>query len=97
MKFRITSKLLVKQDLQEAIDYYKQITPRLATEFLQRIREAKNRIAENPFADDIMYKDIRMHMVSQFPYHIHSLVDENLKQIIIIAIAFAKRDNLDFS
>ena len=47
--------------------------------------------------DDVMYKEIRMHNIRQFPYHIHYQIIENKKQILILAIEFSKRDNLDFS
>ena len=69
----------------------------LAGAFISRIREGKNYISQNPLGDDIMYKEIRMHFIKQFPYHIHYYIDQNKKQIVIIAIEFSKREDLDFS
>lgn len=87
----------VKQDLQKAIHYYKVISPNLAKDFLNRVREAENYILQNPYGDDVMYKQIRMHNLKQFPYHIHFFVDDENKKVVILAIAFSKRENLNFS
>lgn len=97
MKFKFIYSPLVKQDLQNAVNYYKDISINLAKDFLFRVREAKKYIALNPYGDDMMYKDIRMHNLHQFPYHIHYFIDSKNKHIVILAIAFSKRDNLDFS
>ena len=61
MKYKIVYSSFVKEDLQNAVTYYKNISAKLAKEFLFRIKEAKNYIVNNPEGDDIMYKEIRMH------------------------------------
>jgi len=38
-----------------------------------------------------------MHLLKQFPYHLHYFLDEEQNQIVVIAVEFAKRENLDFS
>lgn len=97
MKFKFVYRPFVKQDLQKATTYYKTISPSLAKDFLYWIWEAKKFIALNPEGDDVMYNDIRMHNLYQFPYHIHYYIDQNNKQIIILAIEFSKRKNLNFN
>ena len=96
MKYKIVYRPDVKHDLQSATNYYKDISPKLAKDFLFRIREAKNFIASNPEGNDIMYNEIRMHNLYQFPYHIHYYIDLNNKQIVILAVAFSKRENINF-
>lgn len=86
-----------KQDIKNAKDYYKNISSNLAKQFLERIKEAKDFISESPNANDTMYRDIKMHLMKQFPYHLHYYFDEKIDLIVIIAIEFAKRENLDFS
>jgi hypothetical protein len=44
-----------------------------------------------------MYKEIRTHNISQIPYHIHYQILEDKMQLLILAVEFSKRDNLDFS
>jgi plasmid stabilization system protein ParE len=97
MKYKFVYRPFVQQDLQNAIKYYKDISPRLAKEFVSRVREAKKYIEQNPLGDDVMYKNIRMHYIRQFPYHIHYYLDADNKQIVILAIAFSKGMDLDFS
>lgn len=96
MKYKIVYRPFVKEDLQNAVNYYKNISPKLAKEFLFRIKEAKNYIVNNPEADDVMHKEIRMHNLYQFPYHIHYFVDHKNEQIVVLAVAFSKRENLNF-
>ena len=97
MKFKAVYIPLAKDDLKKAVDYYKDISPKLAKDFIVRIREGKNYITQNPYGDDIMYKQIRMHNIRQFPYHIHYQIIEDKMQILILAIEFSKREHLDFS
>lgn len=97
MKYRVVYIPLAKVDLKNAVTHYKNISPKLAKEFISRIREGRNYISQNPHGDDVMYKNIRMHNVRQFPYHIHYQIIEEKKQILILAIEFSKRENLDFS
>lgn len=96
MKYKIVNRLFVKQDISDAINYYKKISPRLAKAFLKRIQEARNFIAENPLANDVIYKDVRVRLIRQFPNQIHYLVDEGKMRIIVLAVVFAKREDLDF-
>lgn len=97
MKFKAVYIPLAKQDLRKAVNYYKDISPKLAKDFIDRITESKNFIIQNPYCDDVMYGDIRMHNIRQFPYHIHYLILEEKRQILILAIEFSKKNNLDFS
>ena len=96
MKYKAIYISLAKLDLRKAISYYKNISPKLAKDFIFRISEGRKYILENPHGDDIMYKEIRMHNIKQFPYHIHYKILEEKKQIIILAVEFSKRENLDF-
>ena len=97
MKYKFVYRPFVKLDLQEATTYYKDISLNLAKDSLFRIREAKKYIALNVEGDDVMYKDVRLHNINQFPYHIHYFIDQENKQIVILSVAFSKRKNIDFS
>lgn len=88
---------LAKKDIKKAKDYYKNINFNLAKQFLLRIRESKLFISESPNANDVIYEDVRMHLIKQFPYHLHYFLDEDRDVIVVIAVEFAKRENLDFS
>ena len=53
MKWKLVYRPSVKYDLQKAIYYYKAISPDLANDFLNRVKEAEKYILQNPFGDDV--------------------------------------------
>ncbi len=97
MKYGFVNRPSVKSDIIEATDYYKKINTELAKTFLFRLREAKSYISKTPQGFQIKYKEVRTLMLRQFPYHIHYLIDENRKQIIILAIIHAYKNPKDYT
>ena len=97
MSYDFVNKRGVIADITQAIDHYKNISPELAKQFLFRIREAKAYIARSPFGFQVKYKEVRTLLLKQFPYHIHYLIDDTKKQIIILAIIHAYRNQQDYS
>ncbi len=89
MKYSFVNRPSVKHDILDAVDYYKKISPELAQLFFKRISEAKESIALSPEGFQIRYKNVRLKMLEQFPYHIHYLIDFKKQQIIILAIIHA--------
>ncbi|MBD1366904.1 type II toxin-antitoxin system RelE/ParE family toxin [Mucilaginibacter sp. ZT4R22] len=87
----------VRADIKNAVDYYKEISPKLGKQFLHRIREAKIHIERTPLGFQVKYKTVRTLMLKQFPFHIHYLVDKEKKQIIILAIIHAHKNPADYS
>ena len=49
MKWKLVYRPSVKYDLQKAIYYHKAISPDLAKDFLNRVKEAEKYILQNPF------------------------------------------------
>ena len=89
MSYSFVNRPTVKIDILEAVDYYKNISPDLAHLFLKRLSEAKEFIALSPEGFQIRYKNVRIKMLEQFPYHMHYLIDSKKQQIIILAIIHA--------
>jgi len=87
----------VRDDILEAVEYYKNISPELAAQFLSRIREAKEYISHSPVGFQIKYKNVRTLMLKQFPYHIHFIVDNTHGLIVILAIIHASKNPKDYS
>ena len=87
----------VKNDINNVIDYYKRINPSLAKQFLIRIKEAKDYINNTPLGFQIKYKEVRTLLLKKFPYHIHYIIDENKRQIIILAVIHAYRNPADYT
>ena len=97
MSYSFVSRPPVRADITNAVNYYKKINPELAKQFLFRIREAKSYIAQIPLGFQLKYKDARTLLLRQFPYHIHYLIDEDKKQIVILAIIHAYKNPQDYS
>lgn len=97
MKYGVVLSPLAKIDLKNATDYYRKISVDLAKRFLKQVKESRVFISENPYAVDVMYKNIRMHLLKNFPYHLHYFIDETNNRLIVLAIEFGKKENLDVS
>ncbi len=97
MSYTFVNSPAVRVDILNATQYYKNIKPELAEQFLSRIREAKNYIARSPMGFQIKYSNVRTFLLKQFPYHIHYLIDDTQKQIIILAIIHAYKNPQDYS
>jgi len=89
MTYIFVNRPTIRRDILEAVHYYKKISPELAQLFLKRISEAKDSIALSPEGYQIRYKNVRIKMLQQFPYHIHYLINSEKQQIIILAILHA--------
>ncbi len=80
------------------MDYFLEFYQKACTkQFLFRLREAKAYIALNPVSFETKYKNVKTLMLKQFPYLIHYLIEENKKQIVILAIVHAYKNPKDYS
>lgn len=97
LKYQLVNRPSVETDIKEAVNYYKNISPKLAHQFLFRIREAKTYIASYPLGFQEKYKNVRTVLLKQFPYQIHYLIDDLHQNIIILAIIHAYKNPMDYS
>lgn len=97
MSYTFVNKTAVSSDIISVVKYYKSISPKLALEFLFRLREAKKHIIRSPRGFQIKYNNVRTVMLKQFPYHLHYFIDEELKQIVVLAVIHAYKNPKDYS
>ena len=97
MNYSFVIRPAVKTDISEAVEYYKNISPDLARQFILRIREAKDYVARSPLGFQLKYNQVRTLLLKQFPYHIHFIIDDSKMQIIILAVIHAYRNPIDYS
>ena len=97
MSYSFVNKPAVNSDIEDAVDYYKTINPELAVAFLNRLKEAKKYIFDYPIGFQTKYKNVRTVFLKQFPYHIHYIVDDVKKQIVVLAIIHAYKNPRDYS
>ena len=98
MTYEVVNREFVEEDLFDAASFYEEISAELSDRFLDQFHIARNFISEFPYANDVMYgENIRLHFLKTFPYHIHYIINEEKKEVVILAVIFAKKGNLDFS
>lgn len=97
MKFEIVNAKKIESDLLDIVEYYKEINPKLAKEFISRMKEASVYILKAPFSFQIKYKNVRTVLLKQFPYHIHYILNEENNQIVILAVIHSYRNPQDYS
>ena len=97
MSYSFVNKPAVTFDIEDIVDYYKSINYELANTFLDRLEEAKKYIANYPVAFQVKYKNVRTVLLKQFPYHIHYIVDDAKKQLVVLAVIHAYKNPKDYS
>jgi plasmid stabilization system protein ParE len=91
MSYKIIIINEAKIDFKESINWYKDINTKLAIRFIASFKESLSKIKNDPFHFQIRYDDVRICMLTTFPYLIHFTVNENT--IIIKAIFHSSRDS----
>jgi hypothetical protein len=91
MNYKIVIVEEAKIDLSQSIDWYKNINPKLAKRFLETFKEGNSIIRKEPLHFQIRYDDVRIMMLTTFPYLIHYTLDKNT--IIIKAIYHSSRNS----
>jgi toxin ParE1/3/4 len=80
----VTYHPLVQRDVVEILRYYRRITPRLADEFRDELREMINRVAENPQRFHPVGNGFHRANLRRFPYHvIYELKPDTLRVMVV--------------
>ena len=91
MNYRIVIIDEAKIDFRESFFWYKNINPKLAKRYNQSFKESLGIIKKNPLHFQIRYDEVRIIMLTTFPYLIHFSINENL--IVIKAIYHSSRNS----
>ncbi len=78
-----------EDDLLDAFRWYEQQRPGLGLVFRDEVDEAVGRIAREPLAYAVQYRDLRRALVHRFPYAIYYRVQADL--IVVVAVVHGKR------
>jgi mRNA-degrading endonuclease RelE of RelBE toxin-antitoxin system len=97
MEYSVSHKPALETDIAYTLDYYSKIHPVLAKQFMFRLEEAIININRYPLGFQVKYNKVRTLLLKQFPYHIHYIVDDNKKQIIILALIHSYTNPADYS
>lgn len=91
MSYRIVIVDEAKLDFREALNYYKDINPKLARRFNQSFKESLKIVKGNPELFQIRFDDVRIKILKTFPYLIHFTIYRDL--IVIKAIYHSSRNS----
>jgi plasmid stabilization system protein ParE len=92
MKARIRLLPEARAELDAAADWYEQRRTGLGVQFISRVSEAFQQIADHPLMKAVIYKNLRQTAVKQFPYVVVYRHDEN--EILIVAVFHTSRDQV---
>jgi plasmid stabilization system protein ParE len=84
----------VDDDIEVAKRWYYNQSPDtdLEERFADAIKEAIDKLQKNPFIYHPIFESIRIIHPKFFPYGIHFIINENKKEILIVAILHNKQD-----
>lgn len=84
----------VEKDIDEAKLWYYEQNPDtdLEERFAKAIKEVIEKVHKNPFIYYPIFKNIRIAHPKIFPYGVHFYIEEDIKQITIVAILHNKQD-----
>ena len=88
MSYLFENRPRVYDDIVDAVEYLFSINPQLASDFLNRIEEAKESILNTPKGFVVKYSKVRTVLLKQFNYHIYYIIEED--KIVLLAILHAK-------
>ncbi len=91
MNYKIVIVEDAKVDFRGALEYYKNIDPKLSKHFNQSFKECLSTIKKNPELFQIRFENVRVKLFKSFPYLIHYTIYDNL--IVIKAIFHSSRNS----
>jgi hypothetical protein len=93
LKYKVSVLTEAELDINHAYIWYELRNIGLGNIFFKTINNSVQFISNNPFSSELIFKDIRRHIVKKFPYGVYYRVNENNHEIQIIGIIHFKRSN----
>lgn len=90
MTLPLRVRALAEDDIQRARDFYEDRSSGLGGRFMERLREALERIRFMPEAYAIISKNVRVKVLDKFPYVIYYRIMKS--EILVLAVLHGRRD-----
>lgn len=84
MDYNVITSPKAEVDIEQAVEWYVDISIELAQQFIIELKAAKNYIVKNPKKIQIRYNKTRIAFLKRFPYGIHYVFHK--KTIVIVAV-----------
>lgn len=81
---------LAQQDIQEVVDYYDELNPKLADSFLAELEQCYNKIKQVPEGYHKRLGNIRAAFLKKFPFGVYYKIYG--EKIVVIAILHTSRN-----
>ena len=91
MKYKLKLLPIVYQDLRKAKEWYNIKNIKLGTDFKLKVNEEFEYIRQYPKHYQKRYEELRQAIVTRFPYSIYYLIEEDLKQIVVLGVLAHKQ------
>jgi toxin ParE1/3/4 len=91
VKFKIVLYDEAIADFNNALDYYRNISPAVTKKFHGAVNTTFNDLKKNPFYQ-IRYDNFRLKLVKKFPYILHFIIDGTTKTVFIYGIRNSHQD-----
>jgi plasmid stabilization system protein ParE len=79
----------VREELEEAYNWYESQQPGLGDDFLDCVDEILNRICQIPESFPVVYRDVRRAVVRRFPYVVYYRIVSS--RVVVTAIFHGRR------
>lgn len=80
----------VREELDEAYNWYESQQPGLGDDFLDCVDEILNRICQIPESFPVVYRDVRRAVVQRFPYVVYYRIVSS--RVVVTAVFHGRRD-----
>ncbi len=86
MAWQVFYHVQVENDILFAKRWYKQQQIGLEKRFVLELKNAINKIQNNPLLYEVRYRDIRIKHLNVFPFGVHYQINNDFNTIIIVGI-----------
>ena len=94
MTFQLIVKAKAEEDIAFGRDFYLDIRPKLARDYLLEIDRCIELILSNPLRRATAFKDIRRLHLKRFPYVISYIIEGDL--VVVIAVTHNRRQSREW-
>ncbi len=82
--YNLHIRVLAKEDIQNVVDYYQNITPTLADRFLNTLYAELENLQKNPALFQIQTKNIRVNYLKGFPFGIYYIWQGDIVEVLAV-------------
>jgi len=92
MSYKLTFHPVAEKEYLDSVKWYEECKAGLAEPFIREVSKILDLLEKNPFLFPAKKKDFREALLKIFPYVIVFKVNENKKQVIIVAVFHTSRN-----